>query len=47
MWKIEYDNDTGSNDEGFWEWWSVTNGEHSYIAKTEKGIILLDFEKDY
>jgi hypothetical protein len=23
MWKIEYDNDTGPDDEGFWESWTV------------------------
>lgn len=29
-WTIEYDNDTGPNDGGFWEWWTVTNGEKSF-----------------
>ena len=22
-WSIEYDNDTGRDDDGFWEWWSL------------------------
>lgn len=26
MWTIEYDNDTGSGDEAFWQWWTVTDG---------------------
>jgi hypothetical protein len=25
-WKIEYDNDTGSDDGGFWPRWTVTDG---------------------
>jgi hypothetical protein len=27
QWKIEYDNETGPNDDGFLEWWIVTNGK--------------------
>ena len=30
MWKIEYDNDTGPGDEGFWQWWDVTDGNRSF-----------------
>jgi len=29
-WRIEYDNDTGAGDEGFWQWWTVTNNVQSY-----------------
>lgn len=29
-WTIEYDNDVGPNDDGFWEWWTVTNGERRF-----------------
>jgi len=29
---VEYDNDTGPNDEGFWEWWEVAGIKF----KTEK-----------
>lgn len=36
MWEVEYDNDTGSDDDSFWEWWSVTNGEKSFDCKNEK-----------
>lgn len=36
MWKVEYENDTGYNDEGFWEWWEVTNGETSFRCKEEE-----------
>lgn len=37
-WKITYDNDTGPNDEGYWEWWNVSNDELglSYKCNTEK-----------
>jgi len=28
--RVEYDNDTGPNDEGFFEYWSVTNDELSF-----------------
>lgn len=35
MWKIEYDNDVGPNDEGFWEWWDVSDGETTFRANSE------------
>ena len=31
---VEYNNDTGPNDEGFWEWWSVLRGQR-VIAKCD------------
>ena len=34
-WKIEYDNDTGPGDEGFWEWWTVTDGARSFKCNSE------------
>jgi len=34
-WKIEYDNDTGPGDEGFWEWWTVTDGTRSFKCNFE------------
>lgn len=34
-WKIEYDNDTGPSDEGFWEWWTVTDGDKSFKCDDE------------
>lgn len=35
-WKVEYSNDVGPNDEGFWEWWEVTNGQVTFKADAEK-----------
>lgn len=29
-WHIDYGNDTGPDDDGFWEWWEVTNGERTF-----------------
>ncbi len=29
-WTIDYDNDTGPRDEGFTEWWTVTDGDKSF-----------------
>lgn len=29
-WRIEYDNDTGPDDGGYREWWTVTNDEKSF-----------------
>lgn len=29
-WEIEYDNDTGPSDEGFLEWWTVSDGARSF-----------------
>lgn len=40
-WAIEYNNDTGSNDEGFWEWWDVTDGDISFKANTEESAKFL------
>lgn len=34
-WTIEYDNDTGQDDGGFWEWWKVTNGDKSFKSDDE------------
>jgi len=35
MWEIKYGNDTGLNDESFWEWWTVTDGKKSFDCKDE------------
>ena len=35
-WNVYYDNDTGPNDEGFLEWWTVTDGDRSFKAGTKK-----------
>ena len=29
-WTIENQNDTGPNDEGFWEWWEVSNRARTF-----------------
>ena len=34
-WTIEYDNDTGDDDGGFWEWWTVTDGNRSFKCDSE------------
>lgn len=34
-WKIEYGNDTGPDDGGFWEWWTVTDGARSFKSDSE------------
>lgn len=34
-WAIEYDNDTGPNDEDFAEWWTISNGKRSFTCKNE------------
>lgn len=36
MWRIEYENDTGPGDEGFWESWTVTNGNMSFSATSQE-----------
>ena len=30
MWRIDYDNDTGPNDEGDHQWWTVTNNDMEF-----------------
>ena len=41
MWKIEYDNDTGWDDEGFSEWWTVTDGVHSFRCDSNQDAVWL------
>ena len=36
MWEIEYDNDTGPDDEGFGEWWTVSREDRSFKTDTEE-----------
>lgn len=40
-WKVEYNNDTGFNDEGFEEWWTVTNGNVGYRCDSENDAVQL------
>ena len=35
-WRIEYHNDTGPDDDGFWEWWEVTDGEKTFKSDSEE-----------
>lgn len=35
-WRIEYENDVGPDDGGFWEWWTVTDGEKSFKCDKEE-----------
>lgn len=35
MWTVEYNNDVGPDDDGFWEWWEVTDGKFIYKANKE------------
>ena len=30
MWRVEYNNDVSGDDEGFWEWWEVTDGKRTF-----------------
>ena len=34
-WIIENHNDVGPNDDGFWEWWTVSNGTRSFKCDSE------------
>lgn len=35
-WSIDYDNDTGPNDDYFHEWWVVTNGSRSFKCNSQE-----------
>ena len=35
-WQIIYNNDTGPDDDGFWEWWDVTDGNRSFRCDSEE-----------
>ncbi|MFT5724157.1 MAG: hypothetical protein ACI9JN_001274 [Bacteroidia bacterium] len=35
-WRVDYDNDTGPGDEGFWEWWEITDGKTLYTSRNEE-----------
>jgi hypothetical protein len=34
-WRVEYENDVGPSDEGFWQWWTVTNDDKSFECKNQ------------
>jgi len=34
-WRIEYNNDVGPNDEGYWDWWEVTDGAVTFKTDRE------------
>jgi hypothetical protein len=40
-WKVDYDNDTGPNDDYLVEWWTVSNGAHSFRAGSESDAVWL------
>lgn len=35
MWDVRYGNGTGTNDDSFREWWTITNGKKSFDCKNE------------
>lgn len=35
-WRVDYDNDTGPDDDYFHEWWVVTNGNTEFICDDKK-----------
>lgn len=40
-WRVEYDNDTGPEDDSFIEWWIVTNGEERFTSKVRSYAVRL------
>ena len=41
MWRVEYENDTGANDDCYHEWWIITNGETSFTSMNEDDAVWL------
>lgn len=35
-WTIQYDNDTGPDDDSFWEWWTVSDGVKNFKCDNEQ-----------
>jgi hypothetical protein len=35
-WTINYNNDVSADDEGFCEWWEITDGEKTFKSDDEK-----------
>jgi len=35
-WSVQYDNDVGPDDDGFWEWWNVSDGHKSFRSKNRE-----------
>jgi len=35
-WTVEYDNDTGIGDEGFYQWWEITDGDKTFTCNDGK-----------
>lgn len=36
QWTVTYRNDVGSDDEGFWEWWEVSDGNKTFRTEEEE-----------
>lgn len=34
-WRVEYENDTGPGDEGFWRWWEIIDAKGARVAKCD------------
>lgn len=41
IWKVEYDNDTGANDDSLFQWWTVSNGEKTFTVHSEDDAYFL------
>lgn len=37
--KVEWDNDVGSNDDGYWEWWALVDAKGVVVAKCDDEAI--------
>jgi hypothetical protein len=35
-WRVVYSNDVGPDDDGFWEWWEVTDGKRTFKSDSEE-----------
>ena len=51
-WWVDYQNDTGPNDGGFYEWWEVTDGARTFKCDSEEdarclAVVLNAFERLY
>lgn len=40
-WRVDYQNDTGPNDGGFYEWFEVTDGARTFRCDSEEAAYYL------
>lgn len=38
-WHVQYDNDVGPDDDGFWEWWGVIAANGETVCRCDSEVV--------